>query len=57
MKRGTLDNIFKPKKPFIGVLLNQHESREHNEPVCSTSIINAFKIVSTRIIGIRTVSN
>lgn len=38
MKRGALDNFFKPKpkKPFTGALLNQHESQEHNQPVCST---------------------
>ncbi|XP_022177819.1 zinc finger MYM-type protein 1-like [Myzus persicae] len=47
MKRGALDNFFKPKpkKPFTGALLNQHESQEHNQPVCSTSIIDASNVV------------
>ncbi|KAL4148894.1 hypothetical protein QTP88_003037 [Uroleucon formosanum] len=59
MKRGALDNFFKPKpkKPFTGALLNQHESQEHNQPVCSTSIIDASNVVSTSIIDIGTVSN
>jgi hypothetical protein len=56
MKRGALDNFFKPKKPFTGALLNQHESQEHNQPVCNTSIIDASKYVVS-IIDIGTVSN
>jgi len=62
MKRGALDNLFKPapKKPFTDVLFNQHESQlsqEHNQSVCSTSIIDASNVVSTSIIDIETVSN
>jgi len=59
MKRGALDNFFKPapKKLFTDELLNQHESLEHNKSVCSTSIINASNVLSTSIINIGTVSN
>jgi hypothetical protein len=49
--------FFKPKKPFTGVLLNQHESQEYNQLVCSTSIIDTSNVVNISIIDIRTVSN